>query len=134
MTDQPAASVPDTRLKRLFWLRNVSIAGQAVAALAAVWLIGIELPLASLALIVMLLAGVNVFTAWRLSQPRVASDLEILWQLAVDAVLLTAALYLTGGATNPFVSLYLLPLTIAATVLTMRHTVAIALLALAAYT
>lgn len=132
MTETALPASAETRLRKLFWLRNVSIAGLVMAGLAAVSL-GIDLPLPPLVLTVLLLAGVNVFTAWRLRQVAAARDLEILWQLAMDVSALTAVLYWTGGATNPFVSLYLLPLTIAATVLPMRHTVAMALLTVAAY-
>jgi two-component system sensor histidine kinase RegB len=53
--------------------------------------------------------------------------------LCADVALLTAALYFTGGATNPFVSLYLLPLIIAATVLPARHTWMMAGMTIAAY-
>lgn len=124
----------ETRLRKLFWLRNVSIAGQVAAVLVAVRLLEIALPLVGLGLVIAALAGTNVLTAWRLTKPQTAGDLEILGQLSVDVVLLTAVLYLSGGATNPFVSLYLLPLTIAATVLPLRHAVAMALLTVAAYT
>ena len=43
-------------------------------------------------------------------------------------------LYFTGGPTNPFVSYYLVPLTIAASTLPKRYTVMLAGLALGAYT
>jgi two-component system sensor histidine kinase RegB len=48
-------------------------------------------------------------------------DGEVLLHLAVDIVALTAVLYFTGGATNPFVSLYLVPISLAATSLPTRY-------------
>jgi two-component system, sensor histidine kinase RegB len=46
---------------------------------------------------------------------------------------LTLVLYLHGGATNPFVSLYLVPIAISAATLSTRFTVALALFCLLAY-
>jgi two-component system sensor histidine kinase RegB len=134
MTEQVVNTFPDTRLKRLFWLRNASIAGQMAAVVVASSALAIELPLLPLGLIIAALVCANSITAWQLGRARLASDIEIFGQLCVDVVLLTAALYLTGGATNPFVSLYLLPLTIAATALSMRYTWAMAALTVTAYT
>ncbi|MDP1634341.1 MAG: ATP-binding protein, partial [Gallionellaceae bacterium] len=48
-------------------------------------------------------------------------------------LVLTVLLYYGGGSTNPFVSLYLLPLVIAAATLTRRHTWGMAALTLACY-
>ncbi len=47
--------------------------------------------------------------------------------------ILTGLLYLNGGATNPFVSLYLVPLAISAATLSVRFTVALAAFCLVAY-
>lgn len=47
--------------------------------------------------------------------------------------LLTLVLYLQGGATNPFVSLYLVPIAISAATLSTRFTVSLALFCLLAY-
>lgn len=126
-------STPDTRLARLFWLRNASIAAQAAAVAVAHAVLRIDLPLYWLALTIGTLALVNLGTAWRLRRPWPVSDLELLGQLGADVLLLTLALYLSGGATNPFVSLYLLPLTIAVIVLPAVHAWAVALLTGAAY-
>ncbi|HUF19483.1 MAG TPA: ATP-binding protein [Burkholderiales bacterium] len=123
----------ETRLTRLFWLRNVSIAGQATAVVVAHIAFGIELPLLPLAATIGMLALMNLTTWWRLRRMRAVSDPEIFGQLCADVLLLTLALYLTGGATNPFVSLYLLPLTIAAIALPARHAWAMASLTAAAY-
>ncbi|HWQ37591.1 MAG TPA: ATP-binding protein [Burkholderiales bacterium] len=134
MPDRMLAVSAEARLGRLFWLRNVSIAGQLVAVLIAAFVLDIELPLAALAAITGAFAAFNALTAWRLRDRRPASDPEVFGQLSVDVVLLSVALYLTGGAANPFVSLYLLPLTIAATALPMRYAWTMTILTVAAYT
>ena len=50
-----------------------------------------------------------------------------------DVLILAALLYFTGGSTNPFVSLFLLPLTLAAAALPGRYTWAIATAAVICY-
>lgn len=49
------------------------------------------------------------------------------------SIVLTGLLYLNGGATNPFVSLYLVPIAISAATLSIRFTVALAAFCLLAY-
>src|SRR5258708_807930 len=121
-----SASPAESRLKRLFWLRNVSIAGQVAAVLIAQAVFAVELPLAVLAASIGALALINVATAMRLGRTAEVSDQEVFLQLCADVALLTASLYFTGGATHPFVSLYLLPLMIAATGVPAPFTLAMA--------
>jgi two-component system sensor histidine kinase RegB len=59
---------------------------------------------------------------------------ELFAQLVVDVAALTGLLYFSGGATNPFVTLYLLPLAFAAAALSAAYTWAMAALATACYT
>ena len=133
MMPDVSASPAEGWFKRLFWLRNVSIAGQAAAVLVAQAVFAVELPLAVLAASIGALALLNIATAMRLGRTAEVSDQEVFLQLCADVALLTASLYFTGGATNPFVSLYLLPLMIAATVLPARYTWAMAGMTVAAY-
>jgi two-component system, sensor histidine kinase RegB len=128
------APVSDTRLKRLFWLRNVSLVAQILVALTVGLSFGIELPVIGLAVVFLTVACANLATGWRLRRPWPVGDVEILGQLALDVILLTAALHLTGGATNPFVTLFLLPLIIAVSVLPTRHSWAMVGMTIAAYT
>ena len=57
----------------------------------------------------------------------------MLMQLTADVLFLTVLLSLSGGATNAFVSLLLLPIMIAAVTLREKGLAYIALLAIAAY-
>ena len=91
------------------------------------------LPLAAMGTIVVLQAAVNVRTWLRLRKSAAVSEGELFLELLADVAALTALLYLSGGSTNPFVSLYLLPLTIAATTLTARYAWAMAGLTIACY-
>lgn len=76
---------------------------------------------------------VNLLTWWRLSFDLPVGNLELFLQLSVDVFVLTVLLYYGGGSTNPFVSLYLLPLVIAAATLPRRDTWGMAALTLACY-
>lgn len=75
----------------------------------------------------------NVFSFWRLRQLRAVSELELFIQLLADVLLMSWIFYRTGGASNPFVSWYLVPLAISAAILHMRYTVALAFLTFTAY-
>ncbi len=55
-------------------------------------------------------------------------------QLACDLFIHSALLYFSGGSTNPFVSYYLVPLTIAAVTLPWRYSVILSGIALTTYT
>jgi two-component system sensor histidine kinase RegB len=64
-----------------------------------------------------LLIGMMTITAltfWRLQQQRPIGETEYFGHIVVDIVSLSALLYLSGGATNPLVSYYLIPISIAA--------------------
>ncbi len=144
-------------LRRLFWLRTIAIAGQilaiaSVSGLSSLQLHGIDhlelgiadfgvvlgtlkdhLPLPALSTVVVLLTLFNGFVWLRLRMKKDASQFEFFVHLLVDIAALTALLYFTGGATNPLVLLYLLPVTIAATVLPARFTWIIAGLTVVCY-
>lgn len=123
----------NSNLQRLFFLRSIAIGGQVLVIAAAVSLFDTLLPLAAMGTIVVLQAAVNVRTWLRLRKSAAVSEGELFLELLADVAALTALLYLSGGSTNPFVSLYLLPLTIAATALTARYAWAMAGLTIACY-
>ena len=73
-----------------------------------------------------LLAFLNLFTWYRLKQSAPVSYLEFSMQIVADVLLLTAALYLSGGEASPFNDLYFVPLVIAAATLPLTHTLIVA--------
>jgi len=121
-------------LRRLFLLRNIVIAGQVIAIAAAVTLLNAPLALAPMSLVIVVLVMLNLRTWARLRQGGPVGDAELFFELLADAGCLTALLYLSGGSTNPFVSLYLLPLTIAAAALPARYAWSMAGLTVTGYT
>jgi two-component system sensor histidine kinase RegB len=120
-------------LRRLFVLRSIAIAGQGLAIAVAVAFYDTPLPVAAMAFVIALLAAVNVRTWARLRKPLPVGDAELFTELLADVTALTALLYLSGGSTNPFVSLYLLPLSIAAIALPPRYAWTMAGLTMACY-
>lgn len=121
-----------TVLRRLVVLRWWLIGGLTLAVLSAPTLLEITLPLVPLLALLLLMAGFNlVIQLWAGTEDIRASDLP--GQLAVDLVAMAVLLYLTGGATNPLVSLLLLPVAVAAFSLPARWVGGIAALAIGLY-
>ncbi len=122
-----------SNLNRLFWLRNVAIIGQWVALAAAQYKFEMHLQMLPLVTTICILMLLNVFTFWRLTHAKRINDGELLMQLLADIAILTVLLYYSGGYTNPFVWMYLLPLTIAAVALPWTYTWGITALSIASY-
>ncbi len=126
---------PDTlSLKRLFMLRSSAIVTELGAIALAIGVLGMTLPLGPLLAIVLVHAAINVFTWLRLQRHPIVSAPEFSFQLALDTLVLALLLFYSGGYTNPFVSLLLLPLVITAAILPQRYTWLMATLTIGAYT
>lgn len=133
-TARPFPSQMANPLFRLLALRRLEIAAQTmVLFLAVVWL---EMPLAvaPMAAIIACSALINFGSRWRFGHSASVGDNAIFLQLIADTVILGLLLYFAGGPANPFVSLLLLPPTLAAAMLPVRRAWAMAGIALLAYT
>lgn len=108
-------------LQRLFLLRAIAVAGWGLTIYAVVAILGMPIPASSMYMVVIALALFNVFTWLRLKRGGPVGQLEFLLQLMVDVLALSILLYLSGGASNPFVLLFLLPIIIATAVLPATH-------------
>jgi two-component system sensor histidine kinase RegB len=124
----------DETLRRLVLLRYGAISAALLLTLAAQAWWGIVLPLRELVAVLAVLLAINLVTALRLRALWPVTTLELFAHLAVDVLVLTLVLYLSGGWTNPFVSLYLLPIVLGAITLPGVMTWLLAGLALAGYT
>jgi two-component system sensor histidine kinase RegB len=101
----------------LIQLRWIAVAGQ-VATIAAVQLgLGIALPLGPMAVVAGALVLLNLASLLWLWRGAEVSNRALLIALMCDVAALTAQLYLSGGVSNPFTSLYLLQLTLGAVLL-----------------
>ncbi|HVY05881.1 MAG TPA: ATP-binding protein [Burkholderiales bacterium] len=121
-------------LRRLVLLRSIVIAGQVAAIAVAVFLFGTELPVVPMGIVVALLLAMDLRAWLRLRGDRPVGDAVLFFELLVDVAGLTAQLYFSGGSTNPFVSLYLLPIAVAAAALPARLAWSMTSLAIACYT
>lgn len=126
ITGRPAdAGANLLRLRTLVRLRWLAVFGQSLAVVIVAMLLGYPMPLGPCLALIALSAWLNIFLTirWpgslRLS-PRMAGLL-----LAYDTVQLAGLLYLTGGLQNPFAFLFLVPVTVSATSLPPRATLAL---------
>jgi two-component system sensor histidine kinase RegB len=118
---------------RLILLRNVEILGIAAGIAIAMGYFGLALPLMPLSIILLLIVLLNVGAVLRLKSGSQISDAGIFIQMLLDVAGLTGIFYFTGGASNPFVWFYLLPLMIAATILPRRYTWVMAVVTVLCY-
>lgn len=135
---QREANTPDTtsidNLRRLLVLRAIILACEILLLILATNMLALSLPLTPITLIITAHALVNIVSWQRLRQdPGSIGVTAFFVQLLVDVAALGALLYFTGGSTNPFVSLFLLPLVIAAAILPLRHVWAMAALVVTSY-
>jgi two-component system, sensor histidine kinase RegB len=120
-------------LSHLFWLRSLAIIGQLCTIAVVQFFFGVHLPLPAMLFVIAMEVAFNGVTWMRVEQDRPESDLELFGQIWVDLGALSALLFLSGGTTNPFVSLYLPSLAIAAAVLPWYLTGWLAVFSVACY-
>ncbi|MCK9283092.1 MAG: ATP-binding protein [Rhodocyclaceae bacterium] len=121
------------QLHRLALLRWFLVVGQLIVIFVSVYGLRVALPLEGMIAVCLLLGAVNAATHWRQQLSFPVTSGELFAQICIDMVALAVLLYFSGGSANPFVSLLLLPLTIAATMLSGIWVGALALLTFAAY-
>ena len=122
------------RLQYLLLIRLLAVGAQLVALLLMVQVFGVTLPWLPVGTIILLLLVYTGITWYRSRQSAAVDDAAICRQLLVDVAALSALVYFTGGSVNPFITLFLLPITFAAATLRPRLTWPIAIVAIAAYT
>ena len=129
-----AVQTGHSHLRRLVLLRVIAVAAQC-ATLALVYrLLEMELRWLPMLAAVAALAALNLLTWLRLRNNNPVSNAELFMQLCADVLALSVLLYYGGGSTNPFISLFLLPLVIAAATLPHGYTWAMTALTTGCYT
>jgi len=114
---------PTMRLRTLILLRWLAIGGQLLAITLAHRRYGLDLPLGLCYLVVGAAIVANLIAVFVFPENKRLTELEALLTLLFDVAQLALLLYLTGGLTNPFALLVVAPVTISATILTLRSTV-----------
>ncbi|KQQ81840.1 ATP-binding protein [Aureimonas sp. Leaf324] len=111
----------------LIQLRWIAAAGQ-IASIAFVTLfLGVTVPIAPMLGVILGLVLLNLGSLLRLRLKRGVTNVELFAALLFDVAGLTAQLYLSGGAANPFTSLYLLQVTLGAVLLKPWSSIALVL-------
>lgn len=127
-------SAPARNLQRLCVIRCIAWAGETIAILYALYGLELTLPYIGIAVVLAVSLLLAAGSLLRLRYLWPVTDPEFFLHLLADVLILSALMYLSGGATNPFVSYFLIPLTIAAATLPPRYIYAITGATLAAYT
>ena len=121
-------------LEWLFILRNLLLAAGSLLIILSVYGLKIALPQEGLWLIIIAIGAFNIFTWLRLNSSTPITELEIFVQLSMDVLGIALLLYLTGGATNPIIWIFLLPLILTAIILPQAYTWYMVMLTTTMYT
>lgn len=115
-------------------LRSAIVISLSTALWAAHDLLNIDINLTAALSPLALLAALNLFYYWQLYTSRPHHHRVLTAQLILDISLLSVTFYFSGGPSNPFISFYLVPLTISATLLAPSFTWLATGITFAAYT
>jgi two-component system sensor histidine kinase RegB len=105
----------------LYILRNLMLFAVVIALFIAVHGLNINLPMNQLWLAIFAMSILNLYTWLRLRTPEPVTEHEIFSQLCMDVLALAYLLYLTGGASNPIIWVFLLPLIVTAIMLPQAY-------------
>ncbi len=127
-------STPGRNLIRLTLIRGIAWTGFLLSVIIGTEILKIHLLAVPLIIIIIVMAALNMLTWWRLGLPYQVADSEYLFHLLADVIGLSLFFYYSGGANNPFISYFLVPLTISAATLPWIFTWIIAAAVLSSYT
>jgi len=120
-------------LYRLGLIRAVVIIGQCLALIYFTVFKPLGLATTEIAWVLAIYASISIATAKRSRLKIPITNKEFFIHLLVDIIFFSVLLYFSGGASNPFISYYLIPISIAAITLPRSYTASIALIALSGY-
>jgi len=121
-------------LKWLFILRNLMMTAEVLLIFISTYGLGIKLPQEQLWLVILSIGAVNLYTWMRLQTDELVTELEIFSQISIDVLAMASLLYLTGGASNPIIWVFLLPLIITGIMLPQAYTWNMVILTSSIYT
>ena len=101
----------------LIQLRWFAVGGQVLTILIVHRGLGVALPLLAMSVVIAFLVALNLISHIRHYYGRDITNVELFSELLLDIVALTIQLHLSGGATNPFIALYLLQVALGAVLL-----------------
>lgn len=121
-------------LLQLTYIRTLVLFAQSAALMFAVFMLHLSLDVWLLSSTLIALALLNLMTYARLHSHWPVTELEFFSQLCADVVLYGCLLYQSGGATNPFIFMLLIPLLVSAATLHIRFTLLMAAMLVVLYT
>ncbi len=120
-------------LLQLILLRVFAIFGQIITIIAAEKLLLLDLPRQAMFDVISMLAVVNLISFYRYQYQKNITNRSLFFELLFDVAALTAQLYCSGGIFNPFISLFLLQVIIAAILLRPAFAFMIAAITIGCY-
>lgn len=124
---------PNSSIGRLLLLRTIAIALQLIMVLSGAYFFNKEITLLPAFIVIGIESLFQLVSVYAYRNTSEAAPTGMLFQLLADLLFLTVLLSLSGGASNAFVSLLLLPIVIAAVTVPKNYVVIVAGLALASY-
>lgn len=118
------------RLRTMILLRWVAIAGQFAAVSVTPHLFGIQLELGWCYFVIGISVIANLVAGFIFPENKRLSERQNMALVSFDLLQLSVLLFLTGGLNNPFTLLLLGPVTISATALSLRSTLALCAMAI----
>lgn len=136
MTDKLPLTLaaPAQHLRHLVMIRWLLIICLCATAVLTFIFSDLTLPYQAFATILLTFIAINWLTALRLRREVPVTDIEFFVQLLLDVLCLSALFYFSGGANNPFISYFLVPICISAATLSWSYTWVITSLCVASYT
>lgn len=104
-----------------------------IAAVALCYWHGIDLPPWPIGALLLAMGLLNILTLLRLRHTLPVTSLEFFIQLLLDLLCLSLVFYWSGGANNPFVSYFLVPVCVSAATLPLGYTLTITGLSILSY-
>ena len=114
-------------------IRGVALLGQVLALIYFTYVQPIGLPVTEIAFVLSVYGSLTAAIWIRSRRAVPIGDREFFVHLLADIAFFSILLFFSGGASNPFVSYLLIPISIAAITLSRRYSIAIAVIALLGY-
>lgn len=124
---------PQSAIGRLLLLRTIAILIQLILVLAAAFWFDKSIELLPVLTVIAIESCFQLFSVFAYRKTSEAAPSGMMLQLLADIIFMTILLSLSGGATNAFVSMLIIPIVIAAVTLPSQFVLLIALSSLVAY-
>ncbi|MCZ2721643.1 ATP-binding protein [Marinomonas sp. 15G1-11] len=117
----------------LLQLRAITIVGQAAAILFLFLFFDDYTNVAVMSAVIAIYALINGVLWIQLRNPELPGNTSYFLQLLLDVVELSLMFYFSGGATNPFIFYFLVPVSIAAVVLPLKYVLSLSIICTLAF-